>query len=164
MRVRSALSVLDSLVRTLAMCSLDRNDHRVSVFSARSVPTVVTTTPCSSPVNPWIPRMGQQALPGGAVQRDCACSAYTLGNNWEQAQQLTPLWLMTPAWNRDESDAEVRREESRRLVWSCAMLTAGYTSFTSANNSLPPLDLFLMEPSNVSAFCLPAGIHCRSIC
>lgn len=57
---------------------------------------------------------------------------------------------MTPAWNKDVSDAEMNKEETRRLVWSCVTLIAGYTSFCSASNPLPTMDLFLMEPSNVS--------------
>lgn len=156
MRVRSALAVMDSLVRTLAISSLDRNDHRVSMFSARSVPTVSSPSSSSSPMNPW--QGGHQAMSGAHVsapQDECACSAYTLGNNWAQAREYTPLWLMTPAWNKDSSDAETRKEESRRLVWSCVTLIAGYTSYTSASNPLPTMDLFLMEPANV---CLPFGV------
>ena len=52
---------------------------------------------------------------------------------------------------QDAADAETRREEMRRLVWSCVTLIAGYTSFTAASNPLPTMDLFLMDAANVSA-------------
>lgn len=150
-RVRSSLTMLDSLVRTLAICSLDRNDRRVSMFATYSVPTVAASEQCASPVNPWSPRSRHHTL--STVQSttdECACSAYTLGNNWAHAQELTPLWLMTPAWNKDISDAEMSKEETRRLAWSCVTLIAGYTSYCSASNPFSTMDLFLMEPANVS--------------
>ncbi|THH01910.1 hypothetical protein EW026_g884 [Hermanssonia centrifuga] len=149
-RVRSSLSMLDSLVRSLAMPSLDQDDHRASVFASHTVPTVVSSPSVSPPISPWNSRLPQpvSAARPSSPPGECACAAYTLGNNWSHAQELTPLWLMTPAWNRDSSDAEVRKEESRRVVWSAVTLVAGYTSYTSASNPLPTMDLFLMNAAN----------------
>ncbi|KIP08090.1 hypothetical protein PHLGIDRAFT_29730 [Phlebiopsis gigantea 11061_1 CR5-6] len=160
-RVRGALSMLDSLIRGLAMAGLDQNDSRVSRFAARAVPTVSASiayppaaghawdvhthvsVPPHSYVPPPPPSHSHPPHTG-----ECACHAYTLGSNWTGAQEHTPLWLMTPAWHEDASEAMVRKEECRRLVWSSVMMVAGYTSFTAANSLAPPLELSLMEPSN----------------
>ena len=160
LRVRGALSMLDSFVRSLAMTALDRGDHRASRFAARAVPAISSNVDYSATAGgTWDvrPTHPHAHLPPNAFspnqsptgQHECSCVAYTLGNNWSHAQDLTPLWLMTPAWNEEASDAEIRKEECRRLVWSAVMMVAGYTSFTAANNVMPTVDLTLMEPSNV---------------
>lgn len=166
-RVRSALSMLDSLVRSLAMAALDRTDARASRFAARAVPTVSPAAVeyggggAAGPTWDVAPHTGAHAHAhhhtGAPPQRtppaagECACGAYTLGRNWSHAQELTPLWLMTPAWSEDATDAEIRKEECRRLVWSSVTMVAGYTSFTAANNVMPAVDLSLMDPANVRA-------------
>ena len=165
MRVRSSLTMLDSLVRSLAMTALDRNEQRVSRFAPRTVPTIASNNEYPAAVaagHTWNLRSTHPHVPGPShsypvvppprpsAQHECICNAYTLGNNWSHAQEHTPLWMMTPAWNEEASDAEVRKEEWRRLIWSAVMMVAGYTSFTAANNLMPTLDLSLMEPSNVS--------------
>ncbi|EKM49512.1 uncharacterized protein PHACADRAFT_265028 [Phanerochaete carnosa HHB-10118-sp] len=154
MRVRSALSMLDSLIRSLAMSALDRDDHRVSRFATRSVPTVASAEYAGGGRDAWDLRASHAHAPGHALppqppaRAECACQAYTLGSNWGHAQELTPLWLMTPAWREELSEAEVRKEECRRLVWSAVMMVAGYTSYMAANNVMPTIDLTLMEPAN----------------
>lgn len=98
------------------------------------------------------PRTGSPATnpPTPSNSPTCSCGNLTLGQNWTHARDLTPLWLMTPAWNGDDSDAEARKEECRRVVWSAVTLVAGYTSFVASMNAVPIMDLFLMEPANVS--------------
>lgn len=160
-RVRGALSMLDSLIRGLAMAGLDQNDSRVSRFAARAVPTVsasIAYPPAAGhawDVHTHVPVPPHSYVPPPPPSHshpphtgECACHAYTLGSNWTGAQEHTPLWLMTPAWHEDASEAMVRKEECRRLVWSSVMMVAGYTSFTAANSLAPPLELSLMEPSN----------------
>lgn len=147
--------MLDSLIRSLAMSALDRDDHRASRFAARAVPTIPGGG-FPGGGDAWDLRASHthghaHALPAPAAPAECACTAYTLGRNWGPAQELTPLWLMTPAWREDAGDADVRKEECRRLVWSAVMMVAGYTSFTAANNAAPTLELTLMEPANVRA-------------
>ncbi|KAI0345770.1 hypothetical protein BDW22DRAFT_911768 [Trametopsis cervina] len=178
-RVRSALRMLDSLIRSLSMSSLDQADERTSRFGNRSVPVVSATrstnvySPTSGHWNASIPSASAllPAVPGlssaphhpldprttsPATQTQspnaahCGCGTLTLGTNWTHANELTPLWLMTPAWKTDTSDAEIRRDECRRVVWSAVTLVAGYTSFVAATNAIPSLDLYLMEPSNIA--------------
>lgn len=170
--------MLDNLVRSLALAGLDQNDGRVSRFAARSVPTVsvshgIDYPPAATghawdvrahvPVSPhsYVPPPPPPPLSHTPQTGECACHAYTLGSNWSGAQEHTPLWLMTPAWDQEAADATVRKEECRRLVWSSVMMVAGYTSFTAANSLAPPLELSLMDPSNVSALTVPAARPAR---
>ncbi|KAI0086526.1 hypothetical protein BDY19DRAFT_348662 [Irpex rosettiformis] len=175
-RVHSALTMLDNLILSLSLSILDSNDERTSRFGSRTVPIVETSSPI--PVHNS-PRNGSWALPASALLTasstisssrsppnaqtespttslasqsapPCNCSALTLGQNWRYATDLTPLWLMTPAWHPDASDPEVRKEECRRLVWSAVTLVAGYTSYVASLNVAPQVRLSLMDASNIA--------------
>ena len=79
----------------------------------------------------------------------CVCSELNLGRLWPDAKDHVPFWLNAPGWNPTWTDAEIRREECRRLCWNTLHLFAGYTTYrTSLGLNL--LDLFLLHPSNVS--------------
>lgn len=86
----------------------------------------------------------------GPAKTPCACEELSLGQNWPQAREHTPLWLYTPAWDAGWGVAEIRREECRRLCWSTLTLAAGYTSYAAALRT-PISDLFVIQPSNVSS-------------
>jgi len=83
------------------------------------------------------------------VHMSCGCDELTLGRIDPSAHKHTPMWLTTPAWQDEWSEAEVRREGCRRLAWSAMTLAAGYSSYASATG-FAPLDLFITEPTNVS--------------
>jgi len=138
-RVRSAMETLDSLIRSLALTTLDKDHHHVSTFHSNLVPIVQ-----SSRHNEWeAPILGSEVQPQG-----CTCHSYTLGQNSPQAQEATPMWLMTPAWKDDWSDGEIRKEECRRIVWSSMMLAAGHSSYTAASPGFSQIDLFISDPAN----------------
>jgi hypothetical protein len=178
-RVRSALAQLDNLIRSLSMSVLDGNDERTSRFVHQGVPVVSSPTSAvasnNMPVNrAWAPpvsallsatpslspashhSLGRRTgspmtnLVSTRSAPSCSCESLTLGHNWAHANDLTPLWLMTPAWNPDACEAEIRKEECRRVVWSAVTLLAGCTSYTAALNAVPSQELSLMDPSNVS--------------
>ncbi|KAI0070393.1 hypothetical protein K474DRAFT_816565 [Panus rudis PR-1116 ss-1] len=153
-RVRSALSMLDSLIRSMSLMSLDQDDPRVTRFETRSVPVVSTPTSHtqSLPVN-WDnhshphphPQLGVGIPPPTS---SCNCSSYTLVSHAPNAREITPMWLTTPAWADEHNEGEVRREECRRIVWSSMMLTAGHTMYISACSGFTPIDLYIHDPSN----------------
>ncbi|PCH40106.1 hypothetical protein WOLCODRAFT_98280 [Wolfiporia cocos MD-104 SS10] len=147
-RVRSAMSMLDSLIRCMELTTLDAQDPRVSVFAPRSA-AVVTPSVRAARHNPRAFYAAQHALPPRTppAPAGCWCSPYTLGEVSPEMVELAPAWSHTPAWLSEWTEAEMHREECRRLVWSSVMLVAGYTSYNAAY-AFPQLDLYIMEPSN----------------
>ncbi|KAL6303472.1 hypothetical protein BKA93DRAFT_928995 [Sparassis latifolia] len=158
-RVRSSLTMLDSLIRYLSLTSLDAGDPRVVTFPPRSAPTYPSLSENSRPHD----------YPGGKVSphnsdlsiRDCLCSTYTLGHRWPGSMELTPLWAETPTWIGDWSEDDIRKEECRRLVWCSVMLAAGYSNYMDALEDGPVLDLFVTDPANF-ALLLPGESLSRS--
>jgi hypothetical protein len=63
--------------------------------------------------------------------------------------EKTPVWLTTPGWDRDWTTAEIRIEESRRLIW-CAV--QGMTGFAadSMEWGLGMIPYFVTDPFNYS--------------
>ena len=94
----------------------------------------------------------QASVPHAGIESAaCSCADLSLGRNWTGAQEHSPLWLCTPAWNPDWNVHELRREESRRLCWQALSITAGYTTYRAAMGA-PIHDLFILQPSNVRYF------------
>ncbi|KZT73776.1 hypothetical protein DAEQUDRAFT_661448 [Daedalea quercina L-15889] len=151
-RVRSAVSMLDSLIRYLSLASLDADDPRVTVFASRSAPVVSSDPqqqrhrePAEFIATQQVPQM---PLPSNA-QAKCWCASYTLWNMSPDAMELAPLWSHTAGWLADWTEGDIRREECRRLVWSSIIMVAGYASYNTATGKLTP-ELSLMDPSNLA--------------
>lgn len=149
-RVRSAMSMLDSLIRALSLTAIDKDNPNVSTFARHSVPAVpsFSETQVHSPWNPS-PHPNSSHLRTPPSPKHCGCAAFTLGHNSPIAQQITPLWLTTPAWKEEWTDAEIRKEECRRVVWSSMMLAAGHSSYTTACSGFSQMDLTINDPSSV---------------
>ncbi|OBZ70894.1 hypothetical protein A0H81_09169 [Grifola frondosa] len=143
-RTRSALGMLDALVRSLGLTALDADDPRVSVFLPHLVPTV----PASSPALGI--QEDQWNLSGPNSPQGCSCSSYTLVHACPEAVEYAPLMCGTSAWT-DVSEGEIRKEECRRLAWSSLMIAASHSSYTSSDSAISPqMDLFIMDPANVA--------------
>lgn len=144
--------MLDMIIRSLGMTSLDIDDPRSAKFSPRSVPVIAQHT-WSPPRQAVYPTGHLLATPNVAQPRypleGCSCSSMTLGQCWPASYEYTPLWVTTPAWDDNWSEAEVRKEGCRRLCWSALALIAGHTSYATAEKRIPT-ELFLREPANVS--------------
>lgn len=82
--------------------------------------------------------------------QNCPCQSLAL-INCPEAHQATPLWLMSPKWNPDWTYAEIRQEESRRLIWSTLGLASG-SILAKLAGKLPLPDLYVTRPENVSPF------------
>ena len=156
--------MLDSLIRTLSLTQVDIGESRVSAFASQIVPSI-PTSPQSHSLHQWSPSASQ--LPAETNPGPCTCASYTLGHVNPRAQQVTPLWLTTPAWDPNWSEAEISKEECRRIVWSSMMLSAGHSSYASAKGGFSDMDLYINDPSNVRYFRsvqLSGGLsHLRSI-
>lgn len=89
-----------------------------------SVTTTTTTTTTSSPTSLTAPRSQTTTTTTTTTTKQCACTSISMSSAPDQARS-TPLWLMTPKWEVGASEAEYRREEARRLVWSAMTLIGG---------------------------------------
>lgn len=131
-RTNSSMVMLDSIIRSLSLTTIDADHPYVSVFQPRSVPIISVVS------NAKVSR-----------QVGCSCRALTLGQVSRSSHEHTPLWTATAAWNPDWTIAEVRKEECRRLCWSTLQLAAGHTAHAAAF-SASPVDYFCIQPANVS--------------
>jgi len=137
----SSLVILDSIIRSLSLTTMDAESPRTSVFLPGTVAAVVETNrrwfPGQSPVNHI-----------GADSAACSCQIMTLGASNPESSAHTPLWSCTPAWSKTWSEGEIMKESCRRLSWSSMVLAAGYASYAVAHKS-SMVDLFISDPSNV---------------
>ncbi|KAH8104576.1 hypothetical protein BXZ70DRAFT_921504 [Cristinia sonorae] len=148
-RVQASFSLLDSLIRSLSLTQVDKDDARVSEFSSQLVPKVSLLSSHPRGHQHGWDSSTPQGHPAVVPSQDgCTCASYTLGHNNPTAQRVTPLWLTTPAWGANWSEAEINKEECRRVVWSSMMLSAGHSSYTTASGGFSQLNLFVSDPAN----------------
>ena len=138
-RASCSLQFLDRIVSVLSLTFIDRHDADVSLFNTRSAPIVFM------PDNYRPPKRcccvaSPPSMPGGV-------------DGYHPYSQIIPPW--NPSW----SEAEIRKEECRRLCWVALALVANYTLQCSAFR-VEPMRFFLSDPANVS---LSLSFHC-SIC
>ncbi|KAJ3808453.1 hypothetical protein F5876DRAFT_90017 [Lentinula aff. lateritia] len=148
----SAIVMLDSIIRCLALTVLDAYDPTASVFAAGQVPSINIRT---SDGNVYIPHHESSA----STSSGCSCLSRTLGKYWSKCVEHAPLWATTPAWDPAWSEAENRKEASRRLCWAAISLAAGHVSYASANDSHIP-DLHIADPSNFALLFSGESISC----
>ncbi|KAH9854700.1 hypothetical protein C2E23DRAFT_726239 [Lenzites betulinus] len=138
-RVRSSMGMLDALLRSMGLLAIDAEDPRASIFT--------TSVPAVSGASLRPPRQPARGSPAG-TGAPCSCMAYTLGQSWPMVREFAPLWDMTPTWQSQWTESEIRKEECRRLVWSSVVMTAGHSSYTAASSEMEVQQLFLMDPRN----------------
>ncbi|KAF5338925.1 hypothetical protein D9611_008729 [Ephemerocybe angulata] len=157
-RSTSAMIMLDSIIRSLSLTTVDADDPSTTLFPSGTVPTVDSPRPRHQTVGRttiWLPDQHlASTMPELAATRPipdqpvgCSCAAMTLVEHWPSVNDHAPMWGSTPAWNDGWSDAEIRKESCRRLCWSSMILAAGHISYTIAHRS-QGLDLFISDPAN----------------
>lgn len=178
-RVASALFLLDGIIRSLYLTLLDADDPQASLLHAsydRSRPRLLGqptwgSSPSSgsevvSSLGPAQNATSYDTMPytslGEAVSPGCTCASMSLGNTWSAAKEYTPLWLSTPAWDDTWSEAEIKKEECRRLCWSTLFLACGHSNYAWAHRERG-LNLFVVDPANY-ALLTPGESLTRSPC
>lgn len=89
----------------------------------------------------------------------CNCNSLLLSLNSPKSQVITPLWGFTPDWTPEWSEAEIEKEEARRLVWASLILVAAHTTHAASHgiHRREALDFWLTRAENVSpSHCSPA--------
>jgi hypothetical protein len=151
-RSRSALMFLDGVIRLLGLTVLDVMDPQVSVFSADKVPMIPLSQRRDNSVTAG-KLLGSSPSAPAQGSATCVCHALSIACTTTHAQ-LTPFWVSSAGWDPNWNEAEIRREESRRLVWSALTLAAGFTAHDAAF-SKDPTELHIIDAANVcSLFCL----------
>lgn len=134
------MTILDSLIRSMAIAYLGEDDTDTSAFSPRSV-TVINISN-----HPEVPRgiysndhnpipssysgpLLQNSKNSGDEDIGCNCSEFALNNHWASVDEYAPLWAATPAWDPLWSEGDIRKESCRRLCWSSMILATAYVSF-----------------------------------
>jgi hypothetical protein len=122
-----------------------------SPATRRSKPTTITNIATNRQVPIAVSRRVQEK--GG-----CNCNSLLLSQNSPKSQVITPLWGFTPDWTPEWSEAEVEREEARRLVWSSLILVASHTSHAVSHgiHRREALDFWMTRAENVSLSHCPA--------
>lgn len=147
----ASLSILDAILRTLSLTTIDADDPSVLLFDSRTPGGIKSKLGADAVSNPQarIHRVGT-AWQISPDHGPCECWQLSLGQTWAAAAEHTPLWLSTPAWDVTWNDHEVRKESCRRLVWSTVLLTAAHSSYTVAHRNTFS-DFYVSDPSNVRA-------------
>lgn len=150
--------MLDSIIRSLSLTMVDADDPSTTMFPAGTVPVVRSPKPravwlpqspiSSSPSDGRFSVVTDTAVDPDAPAPGCACASLTLQEHWPSTNEHAPMWISTPAWDDQWSEAEIRKESCRRLCWSSMILAAGHISYTTAHRA-QGLDLFIADPSNV---------------
>ena len=82
----------------------------------------------------------------------CNCNSLLLSQNSPRSHFITPLWGFTPDWTPEWSEADIEKEEARRLVWASLTLAGAHTSHAVSHgiHRREALDFWLTRAENVS--------------
>ena len=169
-RLRSSLLLLDSLMRMFSLATLDENvkprgpspfvgsSAQVSFPIPGSTGISLRVTPQPAPhVLSNILLSSSQSRP--SQPRGCNCISLSMGHNSPIVDSLAPSWTGMMMWPEGLPEADFKKEECRRLVWSCVMTIATMNAYTSGTpeGTINLGQVFVREPENVSDTAAIAG-------
>lgn len=140
-RSTCSLQFLDRIIQVLSLCSVDARDPDVTLFSADAVPVVY--------------------MPDNYRPPKKCCCVIPSHNGGVGIDDYRSYSSMNPPWDRSWSDAEIRKEECRRLCWTALALVSRYTMQCSLSHQ-EPLRFALSEPSNF-ALLFPGEAYERAL-
>ncbi|KAI0731627.1 hypothetical protein C8Q72DRAFT_906414 [Fomitopsis betulina] len=140
-RASCSLQFLDRIVSVLSLTFIDRHDADVSLFNTRTAP-IVFMQDNYRPPKKCCCVASPPSMPGGV-------------EGYHPYSQIIPPW--NPSW----SEAEIRKEECRRLCWVALALVANYTLQCSAFR-VEPMRFFLSDPANF-ALLFPGEAYERAL-
>ena len=160
------MATLDNIIRFLSLTFIDAEESTtVHERPENGLPYNLGQLGCTSHIIPS-PLYSRRPIKDGILRRNrhasqllhhapqqvktgsCPCNNLNLGRHWDDASKYVPFWTFTPAWNPAWTDAEIRKEECRRLCWNTLLVIAGYTSYLAAVG-LDIFKMFLLDSSNV---------------
>ncbi|KAI0629846.1 hypothetical protein C8Q77DRAFT_270240 [Trametes polyzona] len=172
-RNRSSFLLLDSLIRLFSLTTLDANlpGSRFSLFAMHADSPTLADVQCvhnqpasgSAPAteSPSYRYNPTPSVSASVLEVGCRCAQHTLGRQWPRVLEVAPSWQATAMWPDHASEADIRREECRRLVWSSVILAAGHNSYASARGDVEHIDLSIKHYDNF-ALLLPGDALARA--
>ncbi|KAI9060850.1 hypothetical protein FKP32DRAFT_1594944 [Trametes sanguinea] len=123
-----------------------------SAFDFASTP-MVDTTPLSTLLNPpsTVPHVPDNLTIGPSTSplvSHCNCLELAITHGWPTVQEVAPSWGGTIKWPKGLSEAELSKEECRRLVWATVTLTATLNTYTSVIGDDGGTPLSIKNPRN----------------
>ncbi|KAI0334960.1 hypothetical protein GY45DRAFT_1317405 [Cubamyces sp. BRFM 1775] len=67
----------------------------------------------------------------GSQHRGCDCARFSLGQHWPTVREFAPAWAATPMWPTNIPEAEFKKEECRRLIWSSVYMIGSLHAFAN---------------------------------
>lgn len=160
--MRSSILLLDALVQSLSLTHIDVLDPQTSIFPAGRVAALPSAD-----------------SPDAA---DCTCA---LVSTLAGGANISPMQQMMPGWPAEWTEAQIRQDECRRLVWyalewvTCFSAEVGewapdhtrlflanpfnvrFNKLASFFGSEPLVKPALIVSSTSSLFCFPPKSNCR---
>lgn len=132
-RTISAVHLFDSIAHMFQLLAGDVSDDRVSIFIPGAVPVLTLPSP--------------PAAAPATTHEEIVRSSHEAEEE-EEIQQLVK-WSPQPQWPVHWSVAQVRQDEARRMCWTASSMIANF-SLWMHTLGMPPLDLYMSNPANVS--------------
>lgn len=140
-RLASSLRRLDSIIHAMGLLKIDREDPAVTRFHRHSAPKML---PFSHD------HLGRAEHEGGN-QQGCSCPSPQISTKQSSAVKVSADGRGSPDWPENTTNAQLLKEEQRRLVWRALRTAAGCMTYYAALGQ-KMIDLKICKPWNVSAF------------
>ena len=152
-RRRSAMLLLDSLIRLLSLTSLDASvpQHWPPVHAP-----INTTTGESYP--DYATAADRLFGCGSTSYGGCECEQYTVQKQWPSVLAIAPKWQWSMMWPMGMSEGDIQKEECRRVVWSSIMITSASNHYLSEDGDFDPSDLSIHDRHSVRLPYLPSRL------
>ncbi|KAF9512152.1 hypothetical protein BS47DRAFT_1394442 [Hydnum rufescens UP504] len=174
-RSRSAFLMLDAVLSSLSLPSLDATDPSVSIFLPNAAPTVPTPHPLSPPkAHPereWASTLAVPQLPAASgtvppssaslstsTNRSCNCSSLYMTSENHGGSAIGRGWLGSPGYHPYWTETMIAREQSRTVVWNALAMFSAYSAHHIAFSE-PRLKFRSAKPSNYALLFPGEALH-----
>ena len=153
-RRRSAMVLLDSIIRLMALNSIDAGvpETQYSIFQTYAQMYSTGGVPANTMRRTGSNDAGSTRSSASGATRGCECEYY-IQQQWPSIAEIAPLSGVTTMWPLNMSEADIRKEECRRTVWSSVILCASHYCFTG-DRPREPVDLSIADYRSVRVFSL----------
>ncbi|KAI0754621.1 hypothetical protein C8Q80DRAFT_1094486 [Daedaleopsis nitida] len=144
-RRRSAMVLLDSIIRLMSLNSIDAGvpETQYSIFQTYTQMYSTGGVPANTTGSTGSSDAGSTTSSASGANRGCECEYY-IQQQWPSIAAIAPLYGVITMWPLNMSEADIRKEECRRTVWSSVILSASHYCFT-ADRLREPVDLSIAD-------------------
>lgn len=151
-RRRSAMVLLDSIIRLMSLNCIDAGvpETRYSIFQTYAQMYSTSGVPANPMRSTGSNGAGSVGTSESRANRGCECEYY-IQQQRPSVAAIAALSGVTTMWPSNMLEADIRKEECRRTVWSSVILSASHYCFT-ADRPREPVDLSIADYRSVRAF------------